>query len=342
MRAPGTLALLACLALTLPVGCGSSQPGGRATTAQPADATIRIQAPADGARVKATRGKSGRLRAPLRVRGQARPGSSVFLTASCRPRPCRQRARTGPDGRWAATLKLQAPSSARFVTLDANAQRDVVAAGSAVVTVELIGPARSGPKRETTSTRSSSAEREPSAAQATTGPRARRTLPHEVLVIGDSLATGMAAPLQAELAGWGVRTDARIGRPLAEGLRILGEQSARPAIIAFSLFTNDDPRNARALEQAVRSTAGGTGCVVWSTVARPPVDGTSYDAANVLLRGLASDPELADGLRVVDWAAEVAQSPSLVARDRVHGTPAGYRVLGRLYAEAIRSCAGAA
>ena len=73
---------------------------------------------------------------------------------------------------------------------------------------------------------------------------------------------------------------------------------------------------------------------------RPPLNGVSYDAANALLRRLGSDPELAGGLQLVDWAAEIAQSPSLIAGDNVHPTPAGYSVLGRLYAAAIRACAG--
>ena len=73
---------------------------------------------------------------------------------------------------------------------------------------------------------------------------------------------------------------------------------------------------------------------------RPPLDGVSYDAANALLRRLGNDAELARGLQVVDWAAEVARSPPLIAGDKVHATPAGYVALARLYAAAIRVCAG--
>jgi lysophospholipase L1-like esterase len=125
-------------------------------------------------------------------------------------------------------------------------------------------------------------------------------------------------------------------------MSVLGRQSSPPAILAFSLFTNDGPRSTAALEAAVRATASRPGaCVVWATIVRPPLDGVSYDAANTLLRRLANDRELAGGLQLVDWAAQVARSPSLVAGDGVHGTPTGYRVLARLYASAISSCAGA-
>jgi hypothetical protein len=255
------------------------------------------------------------LRAVVRVRGRARARREIFLSAGCRPQPCRAQAQAhaGEDGRWAVTLTLQVPRAARFVTIDATAQRDIVGAGSAVATVELVGPARAR----------------------------GRTLARDVLVIGDSLAVGIEQPLKAALRGWRLRVEGRIGRPLGEGMSVLGRQSAPPAIVAFSLFTNDRPRNTAALEAAVRATAGRPGtCVVWATVVRPPLDGVSYEAANTLLRRLAHDPELAGRLQLVDWAAQVAQSPSLIAGDGVHGTPAGYRVLAQLYAAAISSCAG--
>jgi hypothetical protein len=62
-----------------------------------------------------------------------------------------------------------------------------------------------------------------------------------------SLAIGTAGPLSLDLPDWNVRFDARIGRPLAEGLSILAgtalpstELPAR-TVLAFSLFTNDPP-----------------------------------------------------------------------------------------------------
>lgn len=323
----------------LSAGCGDDATAPGSAGAGPVP--IRIAAPADGARLKARETAAGGLRAPARVRGSAQPGSTVFITAGCRPQPCRAQATAGADGRWAVTLRLATPRRVAFVTIDANTQRDVVGPGSAVATVELVGPARARPQpagADRGSRSSSGSGGRPAPIPAPS----RRTLPRDVLVIGDSLALGIEAPLQDALAGWRVRVDGRIGRPLAEGMSILAGQSAPPAILAFALFTNDDPRNTRALEAAVRATATPPGnCVVWATIVRPPLNGVSYDAANALLAGLASDPELAASVEIVDWAAAVAQSPSLVsAKDLVHGTPEGYRVLARLYAGAIRSCAG--
>ncbi len=341
MRA-GAVALL-LLSGGLAAGCGSSSAGGPTEPAPAvggASAAITIQAPADGARLEAGQSRAGTLRARTRVRGRARPGSTVFITAGCRPEPCAAQARAGEDGRWAVTLALTVARAGGFVTIDANARRDVVATGSAVATVELVGPAQPGAQRPAPRS-GSPARSQPRAGGGATPAPSRRALPRDVLVIGDSLAVGFEPALRAALAGWRVRLDGRIGRPLAEGMGILARESSPPAILALSLFTNDGPRNTAALEAAVRATATRPGsCAVWATVVRPPLEGVSYDAANALLRGLAGDTELALGLQLVDWAAEVGRSPSLLAGDGVHATPAGYRVLGRLYAQAIAACAG--
>lgn len=341
------VALLCLAAAGLATACGSSSSDEPVVPAPPpagdTRAAITIQAPAGGARLRAKQSDGGALRAPVRVRGRARAGSEVLLDAACRPEPCRAQARAGDDGSWATTLTLSVPREVRFVTIDAGARSDQVGAGAAVVTVELVGAARNTRARRPAA-RSGSPGRRASAQDedgaASQRPSSRRALAKDVLVIGDSLAVGIEQPLKEALSGWRVRVDGRIGRPLGEGMGILARQPAPPAILAFSLFTNDGPRNTPALEAAVRATAARQrGCAVWATVVRPPLKGVSYDAANALLRRLADDPALT--LQLVDWAAEVARSPSLVVGDRVHGTPAGYRVLAQLYAEAIRSCAGA-
>ncbi|HEV2775929.1 MAG TPA: hypothetical protein VGV90_10085 [Solirubrobacteraceae bacterium] len=160
----------------------------------------------------------------------------------------------------------------------------------------------------------------------------------EVLLVGDSLADEIAHLLPAALPGWRVRIDAEWGRPLAEGMRILADEPAPPAILAISLFTNDDPRDVRALEAAVRATASRPGgCAVWATIVAPAYAGTSHAGANRLLRRLARDPELT--LELVDWARAVERDASLLSGDEVHASPAGYRARALMYARAIRACA---
>ena len=169
-------------------------------------------------------------------------------------------------------------------------------------------------------------------------PRSERDGAREVFVVGDSLAAEMAGLLPAALPGWRVRIDAEWGRPLAEGMRILGEQRSLPAILAISLFTNDDPRDTEELETAVRATAARRGgCAVWSTIVAPPFVGVSHEAANALLRRLARDRALA--LELVDWERAVARDASLMSADEVHASPSGYRARARMYAAAIRACA---
>ena len=162
-----------------------------------------------------------------------------------------------------------------------------------------------------------------------------------MLVIGDSLAVGMEQSLRAALPGWRVEVTARIGRPLAEGMGILAQRDA-PAILALSLFTNDDPNTVAQLADAVRGTATRRGgCAVWATIAAPPYNGVSYESANPALRRLSVEPRLAPSLRLVDCHAMVARHESFIAGDGVHGTPAGYVARGRAYAKAIRSWARA-
>ena len=232
-------------------------------------------------------------------------------------------------------MTLKTTPEARFVAIDARGGADESAPVSAVSTVEILPPKPpKGPP---------SASCDDAAGDAwQADPRRPRALPHDVLVIGDSLAIGMEPALRAALPGWRVRVDARIGRPLAEGMRILAAMRDAPAIVAISLFTNDDPKSTATLEQAVRATTSRSGgCAVWATIVRPPYNGVSYAAANEVFERLAFDPQVGPRLQVVDWRAAAAQSPALLAGDRVHGSPSGYRLRGQLYADAIKACAGA-
>jgi hypothetical protein len=163
--------------------------------------------------------------------------------------------------------------------------------------------------------------------------------PRPLIVIGDSLALGMATALRAALPGWPVSIDGRVGRPLVEGMAVLDALPAVPAdaVLAFSLFTNDAPGGTDALEAAVRASltrAGPSGCVLWATIRRPPLGGISYDAANARLERLAADPRL----RLVRWREASAGQAGWLARDGVHATAAGYAARARLYADAARAC----
>lgn len=334
VRRHGLLVVALCLACALLAACGrddssktSSEPEAPAKARK--SGPVAFTAPTDGKRVRARETKGGAWITRVQLRGTAPPNSTVFIRAGCKPDPCESQTTAGDDGTWTESMKVRTKPSVRFVPIDAGPDARL-ASGSAVVTVELFGPrtveATSGPSKP----KENRATKEPA-----------RALPREVLLIGDSLAVGIKAPLKAELRGWKVKVDALESRPLAAGLRILQRQSEPPAILAFTLFTNDDPRNVKALEAAVRASATRSGgCAVWGTIVRPPYQGTSYAGVNQRLKQLARQEQLALGLQIADWAGAVASEPSLLAGDGVHATPAGYATMARLYADAIRACAG--
>jgi len=160
-----------------------------------------------------------------------------------------------------------------------------------------------------------------------------------VQMVGDSLAVGTQDALPAALDGYQVATNAKEGRTLAEGMSIVNALGSRPAILALSLFTNDDPRDVAELADAVRQSTQAVkadGCVVWATIHRPPVGGVSYDQANAKLRAIAADNPR---VQVVEWDAAADDHPGWFGADGVHPSPDGYQARARLYAQAIRGCA---
>jgi hypothetical protein len=170
----------------------------------------------------------------------------------------------------------------------------------------------------------------PPGAIALAGPRA--------LLLGDSLAVGIDRLLRDRLGGWRLSTDARVGRRLAEGMRAL-DAHRPPRVLAVSLFTNDDPRRVGSLSAAVRRAldrVGPRGCVVWSTIVRPPVGGVTYRRANDRLIALAR--RRPERLKIVPWAARIRRHRRWLGPDRVHPTVYGYQRRAALYAVAMRSC----
>jgi hypothetical protein len=163
-----------------------------------------------------------------------------------------------------------------------------------------------------------------------------------LLVIGDSLSVATAPILPRLLPGWTVYTDGVGGRPTAVGMAELANTNVPPdgsTVLAFSLFTNDDPTHPEVLRDAVQTSldrAGPRGCVVWATIVRPPAYGTTYDAVNAMLGQIAgSEPQR---MRLVDWAGAVRRDPSLLGPDKIHPTPRGAQVRAQLYARAAKSC----
>lgn len=339
---------------------GGSDEDADATPSATGPVAVDISAPENGARVKADERVGARLVARVAVAGTADVGASLVVQTSCEEAECRQSFTTDPDGAFRELVDVWSRKGSR------NGYVIVGAAGSAPADRERVLVLLEAPKSATGGGQSSeprSPERkpkQPAAPEPAPEAEAAPTIapappesapapapapatggPGSLIMIGDSLAQGTEPLLGGMLDGWQVTTNARRGRPLAEGMQILDATRipSGKVVLAFSLFTNDAPGNVGALESAVRKSvakAGSNGCAVWATIVRPPLGGVSYDAANARLAALGR--QLDGRLAIVPWAAAVARNRSLVGPDGVHGTSTGYRTRAQLYANAAQSC----
>jgi hypothetical protein len=348
-----TLALL-LTALLCGCGGGGDKPGGTPQAAATAAfAHPHIISPGNGASVPATADLGTSRGAKIQVTGTAEPNTEVTVGADCQLNGCETTVRTDPDGHFKAPVSASTTAANHAVTITVAYQvSDAVDSDRVIVTIGAQKDLPSAPKK--THKKAASRPRRSSATPfpaITAVPPASTPIPQTtvppttgsgksgtVVVIGDSLAQGMQPYLAGALPGWKVSVNARIGRPLAEGMGIYHQTTpAAGTVYAFSLFTNDDPRSTAALTAAVQDSVSGGRCAVWSTIVRPPVNGVSYDAANQKLRALAS--QLGGRLQLVDWASEVAANPSWVpGSDGVHSNAVGYQNRARLYAQKIQAC----
>ncbi|MGZ4351027.1 MAG: hypothetical protein ACXVRX_10955 [Solirubrobacteraceae bacterium] len=305
-----------------------------APSGQSVAAPILVGAPALGVPVGAQRLSGRRLTAVVELSGSAQPDAQLALAGACGRVDCEGLTYADHGGRWHTRLRLTTPRGRHDVRVRI-AYWPATPAHAPVAT--RVGLRASVPSPPTAPA--------PVPAPGADPPADSRPA---LVMLGDSLAMGTAGPLSLDLPDWNVRFDARIGRPLAEGLGILAgtalpstELPAR-TVLAFSLFTNDAPADVNGLDAAVRASVARLGphdCTIWATISRPAAHGMSYRAANARLAQLALEPQMAGRLLVVPWAAEVARHQGWKAHDHVHATAAGYLARAQLYADAARSCA---
>jgi hypothetical protein len=359
----GLMTLLVAAATVAACG-GHNGSSSSATSGATPKVPLSIDSPEAGTVLKPTRVSPSRVEVTVDLAGHADSSTPVRLDAGCQARFCSAAFFSDGAGEWTRRMQLRLPSSRRLLVITASAP-----AAEGVTPIRLTlrvdraarpAPAtrrRSGSRpAPTTSTpppaippASSTSTPGVPAPPETQPPPATPTQPTPssgrnsgaLVMIGDSLAVGVRSLLPGLLPGWQVSVNGRVSRPLAEGITILSDTpiaSDGTSVLAMSLFTNDDPTHTAQLQAAVKQTlerAGANGCVIWATIARPPVNGVTYDAANSLLRRLArSDSRL----RIVPWAEQTAARPSLLGPDGVHPTPAGYQLRARLYAQAAESC----
>jgi hypothetical protein len=338
-------------------GCGGS---GSPTT--PATATTATQAatqqdgepvvlrkPARDAVVRARVRGAAAARITLPVAGLAAPGQTLLVKADCPQRACSRFVLADAAGAFATSLHLALKGSPSRLGLSVDYGSTPSPATAAHATLRVRIHRSAAPRRRVAApAQTTTVPLTPSPPGASTEPEVTTTATpgtttarRRLIVVGDSLAVGIRPYLAGDLpAGWQITVDGRVGRPLAEGMAVLAATAIpdpAKAVLAISLFTNDDPTHTAALRSAIAtslSRVGADGCVIWATITRPPVGGTSYAAANRIIDQAATDPRL----HVVDWAGYTAAHPSILAADGVHPSSAGYRARAALYAQAAQSC----
>jgi len=157
-----------------------------------------------------------------------------------------------------------------------------------------------------------------------------------VTLVGDSLNVGIEPYLANELPGWRIDAHDRVGRATAEGVdQLRAARRSLAPVVVVSLGTNDaegSEQEFKTLVDEAIALVGPRRCLVWATVVR---DGTERTGFDQVLRD--ADAEHSN-VRLVEWASLVADEPSLLAGDRVHGTPDGYARRAEETARAIRAC----
>ena len=214
-----------------------------------------------------------------------------------------------------------------------------------VVDVLLIGIAftsASADDRTRTSGTAATVARQPSAISAS-GPQPSpvdRPSPGSVFVVGDSLTVGTEPFLAADVRdrGWRLAgVDARIGRPVAEGLQILSARRASlPHTVVIALGTNDLSADRATVTSWLESARAilGQRRIIWVNLCLAaglaPWLG-AYRSINASLEAIA--PRY--GIDVANWCAYAHARGLTPGPDHIHYTLAGYRQRAWFYAAEI-------
>lgn len=153
-----------------------------------------------------------------------------------------------------------------------------------------------------------------------------------LFVEGDSLTVGSSSAIKSHLRSdfRRITVDAQVGRSTPSGIgRLAAGRTARVWVVA--LGTNDAP-SPTLMRRHVKTVLkrAGSRPVLWVSVWRSP----AYGKVN---RMLSSQDARSTQLSVLRWDLFIREHPYLLASDRIHLTPAGYEIRGRMIADAVRS-----
>lgn len=164
--------------------------------------------------------------------------------------------------------------------------------------------------------------------------RTPRTRAANVVIVGDSLTVGASSALQSLLADVNLWLDARVGRSMPEGAKAAAASNGPGADIAVvALGSNDscDVAECRRRVAAVLATINPGAPVVWMLPAqfRPNMENVRTAVSQVLTRRPRSV--------ILDWQPFQDAHPEIVLADRIHLTPAGYRLRAEVTANQVHA-----
>ena len=150
-----------------------------------------------------------------------------------------------------------------------------------------------------------------------------------VMLIGDSLAVGIADPLIADWPNREVVVDALEGRSTTTQAALLPyEVEGSPSIWVVSLGTNDAPEDFPAAAASIMQQAGPNRCVVWYDVHRAATDEEINPELAVLL-------EQHPNLHLIDWHDLADAHPEWFSVDDIHPDATGYEARARQAVQAV-------
>jgi F0F1-type ATP synthase membrane subunit c/vacuolar-type H+-ATPase subunit K len=165
----------------------------------------------------------------------------------------------------------------------------------------------------------------PSAAAANPSP-----VTDPVLLLGDSLAVGIAPYVDAGLGDRTLSVDAAEGRGTATSESLLEPYASTSAPIwIVSLGTNDNPDDFAVPARSIVRLAGSDRCVVWFNVWRAGTD----DMINATLAGIVSEHP---NVHLIPWHETSAMHPEWFSGTDVHPSSSGYAVRGQMAIDAVR------
>jgi hypothetical protein len=209
----------------------------------------------------------------------------------------------------------------------------IIAGGAVLVYAALVQPeATASPSaaqanaNQTSVVPSAQARPETDAAQSPTfGPD------ESVLLIGDSLAVGIAPQLAVELPQRQLVVEAEEGRNTATSVALVSDHVAyTPQIWVVSLGTNDNAVDFPSSARQLLDLAGANRCVLWFDVHRPGFDDPINDTLHLLA---LTHPNV----HLLDWDKIADAHPEWFLMDGIHPEGDGYQVRTDMAAHAVNS-----